>query len=318
MANLYLTHRCERGCPFCFARKVLKEAGNNLDEILTIKEIEKFIEQYGKTIDGLGILGGEPFLYPHFKELIELLFKKDIFAKVFTSATNPMPKVLEELSIEDAKNKMCFVVNIGARNTYSDQKFYNLEHFFEHYAELSSLSLTIFDLKSDSTYLLDVIDKYKLNRNIRVGIALPILNGGNQYIPLNSYKQAGGYFVNFAEIAARRQISLSMDCGFIACMFSTEQIGRLYRLGTAINFRCEAACDIGPGLQAWNCFPLFQIGRVDALQKDDITDLMKMLIESTDKYLGHSCGILPECKDCDLMRKKLCYGGCKSFKSIRS
>lgn len=41
MANLYLTHKCNRGCPFCFARDVLKESGR-LDEILTIDEITRF------------------------------------------------------------------------------------------------------------------------------------------------------------------------------------------------------------------------------------------------------------------------------------
>lgn len=317
MANLYLTHRCERGCPFCFARKVLREAGNNLDEILTIDEINTFIEHYGQSLDGLGILGGEPFLYPHLRELIHLLFKKGIFAKIFTSATNPLPEVLKELNVDEVKDKMCFVVNIGTRDTYSENKFRNLEYFFERYAAITTLSLTIFDLNADSTYLLDVIDKYKLNRNVRVGIALPILNGGNQYIPLSDYKKAGSYFMNFAELAANRQITLSMDCGFIACMFTTEQIGRLYRLGTAINFRCETACDVGPGLQAWNCFPLFQIGRIDALQGKDIEDLMKSLIKSTDEHLGHTCGVLPECKDCELMKKGLCYGGCKSFKSVK-
>lgn len=316
MANLYLTHRCERGCPYCFARNVLKEAGNNLDEILTIEEIEAFIEHYGNTIDGLGILGGEPFLYPYFRELIQLLFSKGVFAKIFTSATNPLPEVLEEMDIATVRNKMCFVVNIGRRDTYSDKKFVNLEYFLRKFSELSSLSLTIFDLTADSSYLIDVIDKYNLNRNIRVGIALPILNGGNQYIPVDLYKDAGEYFMNFAELAAQHHVSLSMDCGFIACMFSTEQIGRLYRLGTAINFRCEAACDIGPGLQAWNCFPLFQVGRVDAMLDDSIKELMLRLIRSTDEHLGNSCGILLECKDCNLMNKGLCHGGCKSFKSI--
>ena len=43
MANLYLTHKCNRGCPFCFARDVLKESGR-LDEILTIDEITRFLD----------------------------------------------------------------------------------------------------------------------------------------------------------------------------------------------------------------------------------------------------------------------------------
>ena len=73
MANLYLTHKCNRGCPFCFARKVLKESGGNIDEILTIEEVKTLITHFPNQFGEFGILGGEPFLYPHLGELLELL-----------------------------------------------------------------------------------------------------------------------------------------------------------------------------------------------------------------------------------------------------
>ena len=95
------------------------------------------------------------------------------------------------------------------------------------------------DLSKSPDYLFDLIDKYQLNRDIRTGIALPILNGGNQYISLDHYKEAGKYFVSVATQAAERGITLSMDCGFIACMFTTQQIGKLLRLGTGSIFCAE-------------------------------------------------------------------------------
>ena len=295
--NLYLTHRCNRGCPFCFARKVLKEAGNDLDEIMSINEVRLLLDHFPEietSVKNLGLLGGEPFLYPHLGKLLNLLSERGISSKIFTSATNEMPDELKAMSVEEAYGILNFVVNVGTRDTYTEEKIQRLYTFLRHFAPLVSLSFTIFDLTTDPTYLFELIDEYGLSRNIRTGIALPILYGGNQFISLNDYKKAGEYFVAVARKAAERGITLSMDCGFIACMFNDQQIGELLRLGTGVHFLCGAAMDIGPKLQAWNCFPLFQIGRVDALQAKNLADLESML-----------------------MRKGLCEGGCQSFKSIK-
>lgn len=315
MANLYLTHRCDRGCPFCFARKVLKESGR-IDEILTIDEIVRFLDHYGRETDGVGLLGGEPFLYPHFDELIGLLLKRKVFAKIFTSGTNPLPSSLAGCAPETLLGKVAFVVNVGSRDTYTDDKYANLERLLRRFGPMCSLSFTIFDLAADPAYLFDLIDRFHLNRDIRVGIALPIYNGGNKYIPKEEYKKAGDYFVETAKRAAERSISLSMDCGFIACMFTTEQIGALLARGTALNFVCGAAVDVGPGLKVWNCFPLFQLGKVDALDYPDMQSLREALGRQCAPSLAPGEGIFEECAGCDMRLKNYCQGGCKSFKSI--
>lgn len=317
MANLYLTHKCNRGCPFCFAREVLKES-DRLDEILTIDEISQFLDHYGKEIDAVGLLGGEPFLYTHFEELFKLLQNRNIFAKIFTSGTNPLPAPLDGMTFKDVLGTLSFVVNVGTKDTYNERQFANLENLLTRFGPLCSLSFTIFDLSASPTYLFDLIDQYHLNRNIRVGIALPIHNGGNSYIKKENYKEAGDYFIQTVKMAAERQISLSMDCGFTACMFTTEQIGAMLSRGTEINFVCGAAMDIGPRLQAWNCFPLFQLGKLDALAYDDLEKLRAALIEHTDSQLNNTPGIFDKCANCDMRLRRFCAGGCKSFKSIKA
>ena len=315
MANLYLTHKCKRGCPFCFARKVLK-AADDINEVLTLEEIETFLNHFsGSRIDQLGLLGGEPFQYPQLCDVILLLKRHHVHVKIFTSATDPLPDGLEDFDI--SCGDINFIVNVGDRNTYSDRQFANLEQFFNKFHTISSLSYTIFNLEKDNPeFLFDMIDRYDLVRNIRTGIALPIYKGGNQFIKLEDYKKAGEYFVRCAEQAGKRHITMSMDCGFLACMFNDAHIGRLTRLGSDINFMCGAALDIGPGLQAWNCFPLFQLGRVNVLDASTIEELSNMLKEKLEETLDKRPGVLSECKDCDLFRRRRCEGGCKSFKSI--
>lgn len=314
MANLYLTHKCRRGCPFCFARDVLKESDNK-DEILTLEEIDRLLTHYEGQFGTIGILGGEPFQYPELAKVIELVWKHDIIAKVFTSATDPLPEGLTDL--KDIDGRLVFVVNVGDRSSYNDRQFANLEKFFEKFHSQSSLSYTIFDLEKDNPDMLfDMIDKYQLIRNVRTGIALPIYRGGNQYIKLEDYKRAAEYFVKCAERAAERGIIMSMDCGFQACMFTDAQIGRLLHLGSNIEFMCGSALDIGPKLQAWNCFPLFQLGRVDAMDACNLMELKQKLDARLEETLGPNVGLFEECAECELMLNKRCEGGCRSFKSF--
>lgn len=324
MANLYLTHKCSRGCSFCFARKVLQSAKER-EEILSIEEIERLLDKFPE-LRTVGLLGGEPFLYPHMRALLDLLRKRDIQATIFTSATNPLPDGLNDLDLNaysmevapDVRVPMLrFVVNVGERSTYNEQQFKNLELFFEKYHSCASLSYTIFDLDNgDPDFLFDMIDKYDLQRDIRTGIALPIYKGGNQYIPTEQYKRAGTYLVHCLERAHKRNITMNMDCGFTACMFTDEQLGRMQRLGTELRFMCGAAVDIGPRLEVWNCFPLFQLGRISALEASSLEDLNRMLEEQLCATLGPQIGIFKECATCDTMKRGLCEGGCKSFLSI--
>ena len=316
MANLYLTHKCKRGCPFCFARKVLK-AADNVNEILTLEEIETFLNHFKGQLHDLGLLGGEPFQYPQLIKVIELLQRHRVHAKIFTSATDPLPEGLEDLDI--GCGCVNFVVNVGDRDTYSERQYANLERFFDKFHSISALSYTIFDLEKDNPeFLFDMIDHYQLVRNIRTGIALPIYKGGNQYIDLADYKKAGEYFVKCCERSVKRRITMSMDCGFQACMFNEQQMGHLLKLGAGIGFMCGAALDIGPGLQAWNCFPLFQLGRVNALDARNMEELKRMLNAKLEKILGSEKGVRTDCATCNLFRLKLCEGGCKSFKSVNS
>jgi len=215
------------------------------------------------------------------------------------------------------KHPVSFIVNVGNRESYSDEKYKNLTNFFEKFHAVSSLSYTIFDLNADPTFLFDIIDKFRLlTRSIRVGIALPIYKGGNQYIDKHDYLQTGKFFVEFAKKAYERNVILGMDCGFTACMFTPTEVGTLQRCGVRYSFVCGAAIDIGPGLEAWNCFPLFQLHREQVLDSKNMKELSNKFDIFMTKYFNNKIGIFEECKDCVYLKRRLCEGGCKSFKSM--
>jgi organic radical activating enzyme len=315
MANLYLTHKCNRGCPFCFARKVLKDSGGDVDELLTVEDIKTLLAHFPQQFREIGLLGGEPFLYPYLGEALELLWQHNIVPKIFTSATNPAPASLRKIDI--AKYPINFIVNTGTRDSYSDEKYKNLIDFFTKYHAVSSLSYTILDLDADPSFLFDIIDQFQLlTRSIRVGVALPIYKGGNQYVGKKDYQKLGEFFVRFGDMAHERSVILGMDCGFTACMFTPTEIGALQRCGVRFSFVCGAAIDIGPGLKAWNCFPLFQLHKENVLESKSMEELIRKFDTNMDVYFNHQMGIFPECDDCKYFKRYACQGGCKSFKSF--
>ncbi|MDR3219610.1 MAG: radical SAM protein [Dysgonamonadaceae bacterium] len=315
MANLYLTHKCNRACPFCFARKVLKDGGGNVDELLTVEEIKTLLSHFSGQFHEIGLLGGEPFLYPYFGEVLALLWQQNISPKIFTSATNPVPEKLKDLDI--TKYPVKFVVNTATRDSYSEEKYENLTAFLSKFHAVASLSYTLFDLDADTSFLFDIIDRFQLlSRSIRVGVALPIYKGGNQYIDKKDYPGLGKFFVNFAKMAYKRNVILGMDCGFVACMFTPTEIGTLQACGVRFSFTCGAVIDIGPKLKAWNCFPLFQLHSENVLESKNMNELVRKFNKTMDAYFNSQTGIFPQCVDCKYFKRRVCQGGCKSLKSV--
>ena len=315
MANLYLTHKCNRGCTFCFARKVLNEGSRNEHEILTVSEIETLLQRFNGQFIELGFLGGEPFLYPYLGEALKLLWSHNVAPKIFTSATDPLPDSINDLDI--TIHPVSFIVNTGNRESYNDEKYKNLTTFLEKFHTVSLLSYTISELDADPTFLFDIIDKFRLlTRSIRVGIALPIYKGGNQYIDKQDYTKTGKFFVEFAKKAYERNVILGMDCGFTACMFTPTEVGTLQRCGVRYSFSCRAVVDIGPGLEAWSCFPLFQLHRERVLDSKNLRELSNKFDIFMNEYFNNQVGIFEKCADCEYLKRNLCEGGCKSFKSI--
>jgi radical SAM protein with 4Fe4S-binding SPASM domain len=295
---------------------VLKESGGNVDELLSVDDIKLLLSHFPKQFREIGLLGGEPFLYPYLGEALELLWQQHIMPKIFTSATNPIPESLRGLDV--MQHPLNFVVNVGTRDSYTDEKYKNLIDFFTKFHRVSSLSYTILDLEANPAFLFDIIDRFQLlTRSIRVGVALPIYKGGNRYIDKKDYKQLGKFMVKFARMAHERNALLGMDCGFTACMFTPAEVGALQRSGVRFSFTCGAAIDIGPGLKAWNCFPLFQLHKENVLESKNMDELIRKFDMNMNEYFYQTTGIFRECDDCKYLKRHICQGGCKSFKSIR-
>ena len=70
MANIFLTRKCNLKCQYCFADEFVNKENEEFT-IENFKKVVEFIKSDGT--EKLGLIGGEPTIYSHFKEAIEIL-----------------------------------------------------------------------------------------------------------------------------------------------------------------------------------------------------------------------------------------------------
>ena len=108
MANIFLTRKCNLKCPYCFADEFV----NKENEEFTLENFKKVVD-FIKTdgIGRIGLIGGEPTIYSHFREAIEILNADEKINEVviYTNGLN-LDKYLDILGNE----KICFLINCNS------------------------------------------------------------------------------------------------------------------------------------------------------------------------------------------------------------
>lgn len=311
MANLFLTPYCDRGCTFCFAREGPWSCDYPARD-LTMEEVEESVVAWRRSQRrDVGIVGGEPFYYSSLTKVVRLLWDNSLGAKIFTSGSCPIP---EDLSRMEINGRLKFIVNVDRWDTYTEKRKENLDFFFKSFGKKVSLSYTMCDFDGAPGFLFDYINNYDLSRSIRFGIALPIAGRKNVFLPVESYREAGKWIVDFAKQAARQNVFVGTDCGFVACMFTPDEIGLLLRLGVDLRFICQPAMDIGPELEIWHCLAVAKLRRVSLRNCGEIhkaDEQLRELAEKARELYGY--GIYPRCKNCRYRLRGQCCGGCLGY-----
>ncbi len=117
------------------------------------------------------------------------------------------------------------------------------------------LSYNIYQPNPSMDFLSDAIKMHNLDPVIRVGLAMPILGHGNYHLAFVDYSNVGHILADFTDVCAEHDIRLELDCGFVLCMFSPMEIGRMRHKGTDVKTTCEPVIDIGPDLSVWGMLP---------------------------------------------------------------
>ncbi len=281
---------------------------------VSMDDIEKFISYLKKSkLTLFSILGGEPTLHPNFIEICERALAENFKIRLFTNGLIPPINLTYLESICDKKEvDIEIILNINHPQMTPDNEWCQIKNTLESLREKVTLGFNIFDAEINFDFLSDLICEYHLNKNIRLGIAQPIVGEQNKHLVVKSYPDVGKKVVEFSEICDKKDIKIGLDCGFVLCMFNESQIGKLIYNNVNFSILCGSIIDIGPDLTVWNCFPLSKMHNV---QLEDF---------ETEKQLKHSYddiykpyrrfGMMDECFSCKYLLRGQCTGGCIAHK----
>ncbi|MGN0223374.1 MAG: radical SAM/SPASM domain-containing protein [Muribaculaceae bacterium] len=314
MANILLTQKCIRSCPYCFARKHMHDAPP--DDILKWEDLIYIIDFFRRgNQNAISLLGGEPFLHPDIVDYILYIINRGMHVTVFTSG------VVSEKALAVAADKLrnvnpsqlTFVVNYNNPKESPFSENEAIGRFFNEFPHLISLSINVYKLKFDYSYAVNAINKYGLQHHIRFGLAHPIPGKKNLCIPPQKMRQMAEELMAFLPTFETFNISIGFDCGMPMCIFTDEELGRLFKhMGGQVSFGCGAAIDVGPDLQVWPCFPLSGYLKHSLLEFENPDHLMRTFAEFTNTVRVEIGGLFPECDNCKHREHGLCSGGCLS------
>lgn len=316
MANFLLTEACVRRCPYCFAKQYMDGVE---DHSAITKEnfvyVIDFLEKSG--IKHISLLGGEPLIHPQAAELIEyLIVVREFDVCIFTSGIMPT-KIFDHFvdkinSISQfGKSKLTFVVNVNEPRLSPKKELEKVRMFLSSLPDLCSLSFNIYRLDYNIDFLIEYILKYGLRRHVRFGIANPIPGSGNQFINPKDYKEAKKTLMSSLKKMYDLHIYPGLDCGFPMCMFTDEELGKLFKYTRdGMEFECGPTIDIGPDLMCWSCFPLSNLNKKSLKDFQNYDELYTYFDKKQQVFRDQVKGIYFDCDCCRNFEDEICSGGC--------
>jgi cyclic pyranopterin phosphate synthase len=311
MANILLTEKCVRACPYCFAKEYLKESKENMLSWENLIYITDLFETSNEK--HLSLLGGEPTLHPHFIDFVLYLYERKFKVNLFTSGilSNKTLDAAKEYLLKIPEEKLSFVCNYNHPDTSTAVETKQINRFLKTFSKYISLSFNLYQKDFDFQFLVDAILKYDLKKHIRLGLAQPIPGQKNECLTLNEIRGIAGNFRNQLDILEKHRISIGFDCGMPLCIFSNEDVGRLFKLNRGrVIFSCGPAIDIGPDMQVWACFPLANYEKRSLYDFNNVEEIKHFFATQGNNLRKERQGIFETCNTCEYLKENLCAGGC--------
>lgn len=312
MPNILLTQKCVRSCPYCFAKKHM--ADSPPEDMLAWENliyIADLLETSGDK--GVSLLGGEPFLHPHIVDFILYLLERNLHVNVFTSGVmaDKMFRETEKALSDIHPDRLSFVCNLNDPKITPTSELKSTRKFLKAFGHFTSVGFNIYRCDFDMDFLFRYINEFGLKRHIRVGLAHPIPGEKNIFIKIEDMPKVADRFMSFAPMFERFRIDPGFDCGMTMCLFSDEQLGRLFKINKGrLKFSCGPAIDIGPDMTVWACFPMSKYQEKSIYEFDSMQDIFKFYEDLHRKVRIEASGIFEKCDTCLHREDGLCSGGC--------
>jgi len=336
MPNIMVTEKCNLRCPYCFAEEFV----NHNPKEMTLEDFREALDFVLSDPDDrqVGLIGGEPLLYPHINEALRMALDdtRAYPVMIYTNAVD-LERIPEEI-LEDTKFRM--LVNCNSPEDMGERQYekmrQNLLRFQNEHigAGRFRLSVNIYKPDFDYSYVIKLVQEMQFDV-IRLSISVP-QNGDLQgKSPLEYFSEMKSTAMRFVCDMLRCGVMTGFDCNFLpGCALTEEEyesvrgpkeviqqaLDRQYsrafweRAIICEIHNCTPVVDILPDLQAIRCFGLSEYTKRNIRDFRTITDLRRHYIETVDRP-AHAISSSEKCVDCYERERGACSGGCLLFKA---
>ena len=309
MFNLILTQVCNRRCQYCFAREMLTEgadAGKNHMEPSMFEAALALAER--SRAPEIRFLGGEPTLHPEFVRFAQQVLGRGFKLLVFSNGLIPRGPL--QFLKSCTQKQVGLLVNVNDEATYEPGEYDRLKDRLASLGQKVTCGYNISQPGFSLEPIIRLIPELNLARNIRLGMAQPVLSGKNQHLNWADVPAVANGIINAARLADPLDIILGLDCGFTQCMFR-EYYEDIISLRIHFKCCCQPVLDLTPDGKIWYCLALW--GHPQFFKLGQFPDLQTFREEFEAKFaILRSAGLLDDCPDCKFRRTGQCSGGCFS------
>lgn len=327
MSNVILTHRCNKGCSYCFAsqtRDLTLASKENID--MALEEFKRIVDQHiasGHRM--IKLLGGEPTQHPQFEEMLRYCYEKKMEVTVISNFL--FKKEVRDVILKYLEfMPMHFLINSteldkhGRMDTFKENYNTIYGFLYQRNAEQNmSCGITIdhsFDLSYYASYFKLLQDNLIAIERMRVSMAFPGSDNQKGDFYFLGNKKLGDLFLGIVKTLNTLNILPSLDCVMFPCMFDgKEELKYMSKFFSGFGrYKCGydgGPTDYMPDGSAFFCYPNNKIAVNSRFFKTAtaVQEALKM------KYLiTKSIVELPEpCGNCEYRKSGQCDGPCLGF-----
>ena len=305
MPNLMLTNFCNYHCPYCFGVDMMapkKQRATMSRE--TFKGIMDWLERvpFDRVIH---LMGGEPTLHPDIEWMVDYLLEHEMHITIFSNmATKQSVSLAEKLAILPVS----WVANVNNPAKWNAAQRENITRGLQAVGRKVSLTFNIIPEEPNELWALELIEKYNLGRNIKVGFVLPTLTSSNMALKDSEYGVVAQRVVDLVKAGEQLGVSIDYECGVPYCTFTDEQLGYLWRHNSIVSSGCSSRLDITPDGEVMYCLPLATAGLRHYTTFNSYPECREWFERRFMPY--RLLGSKLECAECPLNNPLKCNGAC--------
>jgi radical SAM protein with 4Fe4S-binding SPASM domain len=261
----------------------------------------------------LSLLGGEPTLHPQYVDMVAYLMGRGFHVTTFTSGIMSacLHEEIEDLVREVPREQANFVCNLNDPALSPPAEVTRVHQFLERFGERTTPGFNIYQTDFSLDFIFDDINTFGMVRNLRLGIAHPIVGHDNVFIRPEDMgavtAQLRSYFPKFE----LHKVGVGLDCGFPYCQFTDDDVGMLYKINNGnVRFGCGPAIDIGPDMTVWSCFPLSSYHKKSLFEFNHINEVLDYYKTMHGNVRVEAGGLYEACDECRHRESGVCSGGC--------